>query len=151
MDFKRERTGRYFRRWRQTDDVSAILAQMWVLDQFENLFVPLDYLSGFPGRLATEYSGSRGRSTEKVSNQAFRFAIVFDTSILLLKVGHIADRLVQRPLSPIERESVNELRHWSKVSLSVIKRYPNRILSKPDNVRAPIACQVDWEPEMLLH
>jgi len=85
-----------------------------------------------------------------VSNIGIHFAVVCDTCVLLSKVGHIADRLVQRPLSAIECESVNELRHLSKVTLPVIIRYPNRILSKPDNVSAPIAGQVDWEPEMLL-
>ena len=85
-----------------------------------------------------------------MSNIGIHFAVVCDTCVLLSKVGHIADRLVQRPLSAIECESVNELRHLSKVPLPVIIRYPNRILSKPDNVSAPIAGQVDWEPEMLL-
>lgn len=36
-----------------TDDVSAMLAQMGLLDQFDNLFVrTLDYLGGFSGRVA---------------------------------------------------------------------------------------------------
>ena len=66
-----------------------------------------------------------------------------------VEISHQAHRLFHRPLAVVVRKLTKKVLDRSKIAFPIVVANKHRIVSKPDNICAPIARQVNWEAEML--